>query len=100
MAHQRRQSPIAYTLDEVKKGNMEEFDIKSGDIMKIATDGSITADKFKYSSYSSYGKYDWWRYGMLGSLDDTKFNNNLKSRFCNYFDTVTILEVFCCVILQ
>ena len=31
---------------------MEEFDIKSGDIMKIATDGSITADKFKYSNLS------------------------------------------------
>lgn len=66
-------------FDEVKKGNMEEFDIESGDIMKIVTDGSKTADKFKYSSYSSYGKYDWWRYGISNSLDDDTYIEDLKS---------------------
>ena len=66
-------------FDEIKKGNMEEFDIKSGDIVKITTDGSITTDKFKYSSYSSYGKYDWWRYGISSTLDDDTYIADLKT---------------------
>ena len=49
---------------EIKSGNFEEIEIKSGEILIICTCGKILRDKFKYEDYSYCGLYDWRRYGL------------------------------------
>ena len=48
-------------FNEIKSGNFEEIDIKSGDILSITTDGKIHTDKFDYKDY--FARYNWWDFG-------------------------------------
>ena len=62
-------------FDEIKRGNFEEINISSGDIFKISADGSTTKDTFAYTSYSRWGRYNWWTYGLDDDFDGIDGND-------------------------
>ena len=64
----------------IKRGNFEEIEINSGDILKLTTDGVLTKDKFKYTDSSLWERCNWWTYGMSDKLDGYEaYINDLKS---------------------
>lgn len=67
-------------FDEVKKGNFEEIEINSGNILAINKKGEILKDEFLYEDYSYYGNCNWWDYGFLHSNKKEKsYIDDLKS---------------------
>ena len=63
-------------FNEIKKGDFEEIEIASGEIISIFTCGKILRDKFDYTDYSHFGLWDWSRYGLN---DNNDYINDLKS---------------------
>ena len=63
-------------FNEIKKGDFEEIEIASGEIISIFTCGKILRDKFDYTDYSYFGLWDWSRYGLN---DNNDYINDLKS---------------------
>ena len=51
-------------FNEVKSGNFEEIEIKSGEILSIYNYGKILKDTFEYTDYSYCGLWDWRTYGL------------------------------------
>ena len=69
-----------YLFKKIKQGRGEEIDISSGDILKIATDGSIVIDKFNYRDCSLWSKCNWWTYGSSNTIDDNStYIDDLKT---------------------
>ena len=67
-------------FEEIKNGDFEEIKIRSGDILKITTDGDITKDKFEYTDYSGWTRCSWWMYNPTDKTDGYKsYINDLKS---------------------
>lgn len=63
---------------ELRAGKYEEIDIDDGEILKIAAEGKIKREKFKYDVTSSYG-LDWRRgFGYGDYMGDT-YTEELKS---------------------
>lgn len=52
-------------FDEIKNGNFEEIDIKSGEIIQIRPDGTLIRNEFDYMEY--YGDLHWWDYRYYGT---------------------------------
>ncbi len=62
-------------------GTVEEFEINTGDIIRIDADGRISSSKFEIAEKYDYGFRDWYDYyrlGYLGEEDDLMF-------ICNCF---------------
>ncbi len=61
---------------EIKQGNFEEIEIKSGEILTICTCGKILRDKFDYTEYSYCSLWDWRTHGLY---DENDYITDLKS---------------------
>ena len=63
-------------FNEVKSGNFEEIEIKSGEILSIYNCGKILKDTFEYTDYSYCGLWDWRTYGLY---EENEYISDLKS---------------------
>lgn len=52
-------------FEEIKNGDFEEIDVKSGEIVRLCPDGALLRDAFDYVEY--YGNLHWWNYGYYGA---------------------------------
>lgn len=66
-------------FEEVKKGNFEEIQIKSGDIFNIQPYGTLTKDKFNYTETNYFGRYCWWNFSCNNTNIEDEYINDLKS---------------------
>lgn len=63
-------------IEELKKGNFEEIEIKRGEILKLCADGRIEKEKFTFTEFE---ERKWWEYGAFSSrnsflIDDEDFD--------------------------
>ena len=63
-------------FNEVKSGNFEEIEIKSGEILSIYNCGKILKDTFEYTDYSYCGLWDWRTHGLY---EENEYISDLKS---------------------
>ena len=66
-------------FEEVKRGDFEEIQINSGDILNIHTDGKIELCKFNYTNFNSFGRYNWWGYNYVSADVDEMYVEDIKS---------------------
>jgi len=76
---------------EIKTGSFEEISIEEGQILSIHPDGTITADKFNYSS-NYYSDYCWWGYGRGLLSNKSTYEDDLKSVAKGYGYTPEVID--------
>lgn len=63
-------------IEELKKGNFEEIEIKRGEILKLCADGRIEKEKFTFTEFE---ERKWWEYRAFSGrnsflIDDEDFD--------------------------
>lgn len=73
-------------LKELKAGKGEEIKIKSGEILKFQTDGSVIRDEFNYIDFSFCKRAYWWDYGF--GFNNLKHKENCEDEYLKEIKSV------------
>ena len=69
-------------FDDLKEGSFDVIPLKSGNILKISTDGKLTYFEFDYHECKSFDSYRWWHFGDMsysGIYNDDEYLNELRT---------------------